>query len=647
MTVIRGLLATWTGRAIVAGAVALVVGVPVLVGRAAATPAKAELRTAPVGRGAVTQTVAVSGSINAAATVRLSFRTAGRLDAVLVKVGEQVTAGQALARLDLTDLTLAVGQAQANLASAQARYEVAVAGASAEDVSAARLSVDNATRGLDNARRTSELDLATANANHARTTNGYTNARATFLSLAERSRVDAELLVKAADAIAADTRLLFDETATLRESGDTRSARSSLAQAIVPLTNATTTSAATLRAAIYDHGTATNGVREAATAFDEAFAAGSDTAPATGQLGSAQVTYGAAVTRLNGAIDVLSGQLASAQSSVTSAQTSLNSVAARANAEYETFRSSLTTLAGKITAAQQSASATKAKVTQAGASLSTVADAVNGGLFKARQDLASAQDRGASSVATAESQLASAQNSLARLAPKHTEIASNYASLLQAQNALEKAQSDLANATLKAPVSGVVATIGAQVGENVTTGGNTPFMTVANTSSLALHGTVGEADVAKLKLGQVGTVTVDAVGIGTRMTGKVTLIDPVATIQQGVPVYGVDVTLDVPDPQVRPGMSGTAGVILASRSNVLTVPNLAIRTVSGKRVVQVLRGGEVVDADVTLGLSNDTVTEVLSGLEEGELVVLPQRTTAAPAQNQIRVPGGQPGIQVR
>jgi hypothetical protein len=115
------------------------------------------------------------------------------------------------------------------------------------------------------------------------------------------------------------------------------------------------------------------------------------------------------------------------------------------------------------------------------------------------------------------------------------------------------------------------------------------------------------------------------------MTGRVTSLDPVATIQQGVPVYGVDVTIDLPSPQVKAGMTGTATVVIASKQGVLTVPNLAIRTSAGRRFLQVLKDGEPVDTDVTFGIANDTTTEVLSGVAEGDLVVLPAaRATSTP-----------------
>jgi len=241
------------------------------------------------------------------------------------------------------------------------------------------------------------------------------------------------------------------------------------------------------------------------------------------------------------------------------------------------------------------------------------------------QNIVSTQQRSAQSIQSAQTNVAN----------QPFNLASAKTSVDNAATSVQNAQANIDAATLTAPSSGVIASIANSVGESSAS----PFAVLANTAALSLHGTIGEADVAKLKLGQVANVTVDAVGSTTRMTGKVTSVDPVATIQQGVPVYGVDVTIDLPNQQVKPGMSGTANVIIASRQGVLTVPNLAIRTTGGRRYVQVLKDGEAVDADVTFGIANDTVTEVVSGVSEGDLVVLPQ-TRATATQ---RVGGGGPG----
>ncbi|HEY8216936.1 MAG TPA: HlyD family efflux transporter periplasmic adaptor subunit, partial [Acidimicrobiia bacterium] len=219
--------------------------------------------------------------------------------------------------------------------------------------------------------------------------------------------------------------------------------------------------------------------------------------------------------------------------------------------------------------------------------------------------------------------------------PKPSDVASALSSLQTAQISVDKAKADLDAATLRAPLAGVIASVTNQVGEAPAN----PFAVIAVTGVLALHGTIGESEVAKLKVGQVATIAVDAVGSATRLTGKVTGLDPIATVQQGVPVYGVDVTIDRPDPAVRAGMTGTATVIIASKQGVLTVPNTAIRTVGGQRTVQVMRDGVAEDATgVVFGISNDTVTEVVSGLQEGQLVALPApRTTTTTTQGQ----GGQ------
>jgi len=111
------------------------------------------------------------------------------------------------------------------------------------------------------------------------------------------------------------------------------------------------------------------------------------------------------------------------------------------------------------------------------------------------------------------------------------------------------------------------------------------------------------------------------------MSGRVTAIDPGATVQLGIPVYGADVTLDAPDPRVRAGMSASASVVVASKPDALVVPAVAIRSQGGRRSVQVLREGKLVDTEVTVGISADGMIEIASGLREGDRVVVPEPRT--------------------
>jgi len=674
-----GLLSSGLVRAIgILFAGLLVVG-GVVVQRASSTPPKAELRTAQVTRGAVTQTVAVSGSVNPANTWRLNFKTAGRLAEILVGVGQQVAVGQTLAKLDVSDLLIAVKQQQANVASAQAKYDQTLAGATPEDIAIAKQSVDNAKKTLDettkstaadvaaakqtydSSLKTSKNDLATAQATLTKLQNGYASAKANLSSLVGGVRSDVSALSSGIDNAKIGVAIVIADPSSSTTDG--KSATTSLYMAQAALALAQTYAQSGLANTMTDYNNAYAAVLSDISAFDSLIVTGGDLTAASAQYQKDQVAYTTAAAKLSTAIDAPNAQLSVAQTSANSAQTSLNTSTTKAESSLDPARSDLVSLQNTLSVDIQFATNAKAKLTQAGTAVATTTDYIGGSYASAQQSYQSAKDKDAinqisakqtydSSLEKANSSIISSQNSFDAAAasyqktaasPKSYDIASSYAGLLSAQANLDTANNNLAYATLTAPGAGVIGAINAQIGEQVAGGGtNNAFMTIANTSQLAVHGTVGEADIAKLKLGQVATVTVDAVGGSSRMTGKVTALDPVATIQQGVPVYGVDITVDVPNAQVRPGMSGTANVILASRQDVLVVPNLAVRSQGNRRFVQVLKDGQPVDADVMFGISNDTVIEVTSGLQEGDTVVLPQPRAAASGQPRQQGGGGFP-----
>ena len=630
MTFVQGTLATWPGRIFALALVAMVVGGAVIASRINAAPAKAELRTSTVTRGSVTQAVAVSGSVNTAGQVKLNFKSTGRLAEVYVSVGQQVAVGQALAKLDTTDLEIALTQAQAGMQSANAKYQQTLAGATPEDVAIAKQAVDNAQRSLEESQRTTSNDLTSAQQGLAKIDASYSAARTNFTTLSTALPNDIGAIgTTLADAKMRSTATINDIQASVRPTQEVLNARSAVLAADSAIARAQSSLSGTSQTALGDYGNARDALVAVILKFDSALRAGRDTSGISQEYQVAQVAYASAATRLAGAFDSTTAAIQDAQSSASSAQTILNGATVRTYPDLDTARADLTSLQASLSASSQQVDTVRSRITQAGNALTGVTDAISGSYASAQQNVASTQERGNSSVSSAQNSLQNAQLSLQKTSagPKSYDIAASYASVLSAQASLLKAQNDLDSAVLKAPVTSIVAQINNQIGENVT-GGTNGFMLLANVSSYALHGTVGEADVAKLKLSQVASVTVDAVGTA-RMTGKVTSIDPVATIQQGVPVYGVDVTIDIPNPQVRAGMSGTANVVIASKQGVLTVPNLAIRSQGGRRFVQVLKDGEAVDTDVTFGIANDTVTEVASGLEEGQTVVLPQPRAGA------------------
>lgn len=607
------------------GLVITAVGAALLAAACGAAPAAAETRTAQVARGSVTQTVAVSGSVSSAGTVKLNPATNGKVAQLLVGVGQQVAAGQPLAKLDTTDLEAAVTTAQNNLAGAQTNYDKALSG------------VNDAQSSYAQTQQSTANDVATAQSSLAKLKTSYAAAKTNFSSLFGSLINELATYVSQISVAQQQVQKTQNDLSTANQISDNRAAQTSMNQASASLGNAQSYVQGVYAGAEGDYIAAANLVLNAAAAFDAAIAANGDSSTATQQLATAQVAYTTAASRLSSAIDAPNGQIASALSSAASAQNSLNTVNAKPDTTLDAARADVAALLVTLTGDQQAATNAKNKITQAGASVSTINDVVSGSYLSAVQNVTSAQIRAAQS-------LQSAQTSLNNQ-PASVQSAAN--ALANAQTALATAQSNLDNAILKATVAGVVTAISAQVGENVTTNSNAGFIVLANTGSMALHGTIGEGDVVKLKLGQVATVTVDAVGTA-KMTGKVTSLDPVATIAQGVPVYGIDVTIDLPNAAVRPGMSGTANVIIASSPNALVVPNLAVKTASGRRYLTVMKDGKATDTDVTFGIANDTVTEVLTGVQEGDTVVLPQPRAAASGGGGGRgLGGGAPQIVTR
>lgn len=601
---------------------AAVAGAGLLVSACSSAPATPEVRTAQVSRGAVTQTVAVSGSVSTAATVKLNPATNGRVAQLLVSVGQQVSAGQPLARLDATDLQAALTTAQNNLAAAQTSYDRALSTA------------NDARTSLATTQQSSANDLAAAQQALARLKTGYAAAKTNFSGLYGSLLNDLATFVSQISVTQQQVTKTQSDLGSGNQTSDARSAQTSINQASAALGNAQSYVQGIYSGAQADYIAAAGQVLSATSAFDAAIAAGTATDAAAQQLLTAQAAYTTAAARLTSAIDAPNGQVGSALSSATAAQNSLNTVNAKTDTTLDAARADVAALLILLTGEQQNATYDKAKLGQVGTALGTIADAVTGSYVSAVQNVAAAQVRATQSVQSAQSNVNSQ--------PANVQSALN--GLLNAQTNLATAQTNLDGAEVKAAVSGVVVSISAQPGENVSSGSTSGFIVLANTGALALHGTVGEADVVKLKLGQVATVTVDAVGTA-KLTGKVTSLDPVATIASGVPVYGVDVTLDLPSPAVRPGMSGTAQVVIASSPNTLVVPNLAVRTQNGRRYLTLLKGGQQVDTDATFGISNDTVTEVLTGAQEGDTVVLPQPRAAASGgpERGIQIGGRGPG----
>ena len=622
---LTGILATWPGRIGILVLVAAIGGGGIMVARGNTAAPKADLRTATVARGSVSQTVTVSGSISAQGQARLAFKSGGKIAQIYVTSGQTVSLGQPLAKLDTTDLETAVATAQQNVANAQASYQKQL------------LSAQDAQKNLAQARQTAANDVASAQATLTKLKASYAAAKANFASFTDSATGGIASFQNSLDTIQSQVDALIAEMRLVVGGGDTgdlRNALNAITGANSPaLQNARSNSVTLLSPAVADYQSSKAAVQSGIAEYDAAYAAGNDTSNMPSGFQLTQANYTISASRVSSALDTTSSVLGTVLAAVTTAQSSLNTQSTRdLHSPFDQWRTDLAALFNYVTTQQQAVSTLKLKLSQATSYLATMNDAVGGSIATATQNIVTTQQRGQQSIDNASSAVANAPLNLQ----------SAQVSVDNANSAVATATSNLDSAVLTAPAAGIVASIANQVGEFVS-GGNTnsAFIVLTNTQSLVLHGTIGESDVAKLKLGQVANLTVDAL-TGQKMTGRVVSLDPVATIQSGVPVYGIDIAVDVPGNGIKAGMSASASVILASKQNVLTVPNTTIRTVSGQRGVQVLKDGEIVDTAVTFGLANDTVTEVVSGLAEGDVVVIPtvKATSSSANPNRgVQIPG--------
>ncbi|MDQ7814689.1 MAG: HlyD family efflux transporter periplasmic adaptor subunit [Patescibacteria group bacterium] len=288
---------------------------------------------------------------------------------------------------------------------------------------------------------------------------------------------------------------------------------------------------------------------------------------------------------------------------------------------------------------------------------------------KAKNDLDKLKEGAtANALATAEERVRAAQASYDELklgldpideAVQQNTLAQRRSSLVAAQNKLSDAQETLDDYTVKAPFDGIIADISTQRADSVSpSAGVATILTKAKIATLSLN----EVDAAKIEVGQKATLTFDAVSNLT-IAGSVSEIDSIGTVSQGVVSYEVKVAFLTEDDRVKPGMSVNAVIVTNIKTDVLLLPNSAVKTdASGLSTVTLLPGASKTDVsnaqgvisnatpqikNVEVGSSNDESTEIVSGVEENEIVVsrTVTQTAAASAAKQttsssaLRIPG--------
>jgi len=245
----------------------------------------------------------------------------------------------------------------------------------------------------------------------------------------------------------------------------------------------------------------------------------------------------------------------------------------------------------------------------------------------ANLNLEIAQQDANTTVANAQDTLAAAEQALANAEPGSLNLELDQQQVASAQAALDQAEANLGNATLVAPFDGTISAVNITAGQAVSAG--TVAIDIVNPSVVEVSTTVDEIDVPQVQVGQNATISLDALPNDT-FSGVVSAISITGNSQSGVVSYPV--TINLTDPlgvQLRQGMSATATITTQEVNNVLLVPAAAISSSStnNPRVTVMVNGVPQVRA-VKVGQSNGTSTEILSGLNAGDEVVVTSTSTS-------------------
>jgi len=531
--------------------------------------------------------VSVSGSGQVSASNQADIKTnaSGKVLSVNVKAGQEVKMGDVLFQLDSKDAQQTLRNAQIDLANARISLEKLQRGTLPSDLKTAQLQLDNAKNSLTNdqnnltqVQQKADLDLTGA-VNDAKNslTDGYNKANDVL------NRQIKQLFISVNDT----SKLSFDTTNE---------------QAKVDIHN--------------------------------------NWLIATEALGR----YQKIVSGLSGNSD---GN--GLEDQISQAEQSLNSI----NIVISDFNDA-------VSSAVINNSFNQSALNSAQNTVSSAKDSINSiitDLDSKRQALSNQRNTNQNNITSAQNQIVSAQNSLAQAQNSFDikqsgsdvlDIQSQELAVNQREIAVQTAMDSLADYTVKAPFDGIIAAV--NVNQSDDASANTALATII-TKQQIVEVSLNEVDAAKVKIGQKASLTFDAID-GLEITGKIIDIDTIGTVTQGVVSYNAKIGLDTQDDRIKPGMSASASIITQLKQNILTVPSSAIKTQGNSSYVQILDSAGVtatssdgvtstlppINQTVVTGISDDTNTEIVSGLNLGDQIIVRTITSAVAANSASQAP---------
>ena len=343
-------------------------------------------------------------------------------------------------------------------------------------------------------------------------------------------------------------------------------------------------------------------------------------------------------------------QLKSAGDQLSAAKTSYSDAQANISADAQNLQAAVDAANATLASDQANQASNTAKIAQDQAAVTQAVNAQKSGALKDSQALHQAS-----------ASLTSAQNSynttvdqqaVAAAPATPDQLASAQQSVTNAQNNLATAQKAVAGAVITAPSDATVLSVAGGVGTAVTAGSSSSsssssaagssssssssssksstsgFIVLGDLTQLTVTAEFAETDAAKLKAGEQANVSINAVP-GSAFTATVQSVDPTSTVVSNVVEYGVVLQFGAGQQgldALKLGQTASVSVTTDSVTNVLYVPSSSIVTAGGQTTVTVVSGKTQTVTPVTVGVTGDSTTEIQSGLNEGDQVLLSPRS---------------------
>jgi len=193
---------------------------------------------------------------------------------------------------------------------------------------------------------------------------------------------------------------------------------------------------------------------------------------------------------------------------------------------------------------------------------------------------------------------------------------------------LEKAKQELLKTEIIAPFDGTIVSVDVKGNDQLSQFdyASKPAVYLVDTKTIRMKGIIDEIDITKVSVGQAAIIRVDALP-GRDLKGSVRFVSPFGALQSGVVNFPVEIYMDKDENTegLRGGLTATADIITGLRENVLQVPNRAIKGLAGDYWVDVVTRASTASTEkrpVKTGVQNKRNTEIISGLKEGEQVLI-------------------------